>query len=182
VVSADGGSPEQVIPGEDPDWDATWSPDGNSLAFSGSSFEPNSVVHLIDLRTHPVSTLPGSEGLFSPPWSRDGRSLVAMSHNLQNSQKLLMYTFTTQKWEQLVLAKSIGYPDVYFEGSATSGTPFYRVRVSDHKLERIGVVSLARGMVAGQFGDWTGLTPDDSPLVLHNRSIQKIYALDLQLP
>jgi len=63
-----------------------------------------------------------------------------------------MYTFATQKWEQLLLAKSIDYPTwsrsgeyIHFINFVEDGTPFYRVRVSDHKLERIGVVSLPRG-------------------------------------
>jgi eukaryotic-like serine/threonine-protein kinase len=188
VVSADGGSPEQLIPGEGL-LDPTWSADGNFLAYSSDYSDPHSVVHLIDLRTHRVSTLPGSEGLFSPHWSRDGRFLFAVSHKLHDPQKLLMYTFATQKWEQLLLAKSIDYPTlsrsgeyIHFFDVVEDGTPFYRVRVSDHKLERIGVVSLPRGVVKGQFGQWTGLAPDDSPLLLHDTSFQEIYALDLQLP
>lgn len=32
------------------------------------------------------------------------------------------------------------------------------MRVSDHKLERVGTVSLPRGIVAGQFGPWMVLT------------------------
>jgi hypothetical protein len=146
-------------------------------------------VHLVDLRTHHISTVPGSEGLFSPHWSRDGRFLFAVSHKLQNSQKLLMYTFATQEWEQLLLAMSIDYPTllrsgeyIHFFDIVEDGTPFYRLRISDHKLERIGVVSLPRGMVKGQFGPWMGLAADDSPLLLHDTSFQEIYALDLQLP
>jgi Tol biopolymer transport system component len=188
VVSADGGTPEQVTPGEGL-LDATWSPDGNFLAYSSDYSDPHSVVHLVDLRTHHVSTVPGSEGLFSPHWSRDGRLLFAVNHKLQNSQKLLMYTFATQKWEQLLLAKSIDYPTlsrsgeyIHFFDVVEDGTPFYRLRVSDHKLERIGVVSLPRGIVKGQFGEWMGLAPDDSALLLHDTSFQEIYALDLQLP
>ena len=118
---------------------------------------------------------------------RDGRS--PSGHNLQNSQKLLLYTFATQKWEQLLLTKSIDYPTlsrsgeyIHFFDIVEDGTPFYRVRVSDHKLERIGVVSLSRGMAKGQFAQWTGLAPDDSPLLLHDTGFQEIYALDLQLP
>jgi hypothetical protein len=51
----------------------------------------------------------------------------------------------------LLLAKSIDYPTlsrsgeyIHFFDIVEDGTPFYRVRVSDHKLERIGVVSLPR--------------------------------------
>jgi hypothetical protein len=36
------------------------------------------------------------------------------------------------------------------------------MRVNDDKLERVGTVSLPRGIVAGQFGPWMALTPDDS--------------------
>ena len=188
VVSADGGSPEQLIPGEGL-LDPTWSADGNFLAYSSDYSDPHSVVHLVDLRTHHVSTVPGSEGLFSPHWSRDGRFLFAVSHKLHDPQKLLIYTFATQKWEQLLLTKSIDYPTlsrsgeyIHFFDFVEDGTSFYRVRVSDHKLERIGVVSLSRGMAKGQFGQWTGLAPDDSPLLLHDTGFQEIYALDLQLP
>jgi tricorn protease-like protein len=106
VVSADGGSPEQVTPDEAL-LDPTWSPDESFLAYSSDDSDLHSAVHLVDLRTHHISTVPGSEGLFSPDWSRDGRFLFAISHKLQNSHKLLMYTFATRKWEQLLLAKSI---------------------------------------------------------------------------
>ncbi len=62
-----------------------------------------------------------------------------------------MYAFATQKWEQLLLAKSIDYPTLSRSGEyihvfdvVEDGTPSYRMRVSDHKLERIGVVSFSR--------------------------------------
>jgi hypothetical protein len=34
----------------------------------------------------------------------------------------------------------------------------------------------------GVFGAWTGLTPDDSPLVVRDVGSQEIYALDVQFP
>jgi Protein kinase domain len=34
----------------------------------------------------------------------------------------------------------------------------------------------------GFFGNWWGLTPDDSPLVLRSAATQEIYALDVDLP
>jgi len=185
VVPAEGGSPEQLIPGEGPEVDPTWSPDGNSIAFGGDVFR-GSVVHQLDLRTHRIAILPGSEGLFSPRWSPDGRSLVALS---VDSQKLLLFHLATQKWEQLVLARSVAHPTwsrngeyVYFNDALEADTPFSRVRISDHRLQRLGIVNVPRGMASGQFGQWMGLAPDDSQLILHDTSVQEIYALVLQLP
>jgi len=37
-------------------------------------------------------------------------------------------------------------------------------------------------LISGEFGTWTGLGPDDSPLLLRDASIQEIYALDWQAP
>jgi hypothetical protein len=56
----------------------------------------------------------------------------------------------------------------------------YRVRVADRKVE--WMVSLKGHRRTGTFGNWMGLTPDDSPLLLLDVGIQEIYALDWQLP
>jgi len=69
----------------------------------------------------------------------------------------------------------------------TEDPAFYRVKISDRSLHR--VVSLksmhpfmAGGLFTSWMGAWTGLTPDDSPLLQRDISAQEIYALDLQLP
>ena len=59
--------------------------------------------------------------------------------------------------------------------------PYYRVRISDHKLEKIVSLKGVR-LTIGEIGTWCGLAPDDSPLVLRDVGTQEIYALDLQLP
>jgi hypothetical protein len=35
---------------------------------------------------------------------------------------------------------------------------------------------------AGTFGPWTGLAPDDSPLIQRDTSLDEIYALDWEAP
>ena len=55
------------------------------------------------------------------------------------------------------------------------------VRVSDRKIEKVaGMKGLRRA--SGVFGWWSGLTPDDSPLMLRDVGTQEVYALDCQLP
>lgn len=110
VVSAEGGSAQQLLPGERKEADPSWSPDGNRLVFAGpppmeGGAPGSTAIYLLDLRTHQVSTLPGSEGLFSPRWSPDGRYLAATP---ADSQTLLLFDFTTQKWVELARV-GVGY-------------------------------------------------------------------------
>ncbi|HET9178675.1 MAG TPA: winged helix-turn-helix domain-containing protein [Terriglobia bacterium] len=185
VVPADGGEPERVLPqdtGEETD--PVWSPDGNRLVFSKNSFvEVRSLqerdIEVVDLRTRQVTPVPGSEGLYSARWSPDGRYLVAMP---RDSTRLTLFDFKSQKWQELV-KMAIGFPSwsrdskyVYFNDA--SNTAFYRVRVRDRKVEQ--VASLAGMTMAGE--QWTGLAPDDSPMLLLDTSIDEIYAVDWTAP
>lgn len=67
---------------------------------------------------------------------------------------------------------------IYVSGSLNEGEGgIYRVRLSDHKIERI-VHDEEIGRIAGAIRGWVGLAPDDSPLVMRDKSLHEIYALD----
>ena len=87
-----------MMPGEKNEYDPSWSPNGNLLAFgSNASFEPSSsalAIHLLDLRSHQVSTLSGSEGLYAPNWSPEGNHIVAQKAGTEN---LWIFDFKNQK-------------------------------------------------------------------------------------
>jgi Tol biopolymer transport system component/predicted Ser/Thr protein kinase len=184
LTSAEGGEPQEVAPGLG---DPGWSADGKSLIFSDTppSFGPNAsgkvAIHLMDLKTREVRTVTGSEGLYSPRWSPDGRHIAALR---QGPETLMLFDFSTQIWVQLEQIV-VGFPSwsrdskyIYFD-SQGGDRAFYRVRISDHKLERL--VSLKGLRLTGDFA-WTGLAPDDSPLVLRDVGTQEIYAFDWSAP
>jgi hypothetical protein len=53
------------------------------------------------------------------------------------------------------------------------------VRLADRKLERVvSLKGFRRAMGTNGVGFWSGLTPDDSPLVMRNIGSQEVYALD----
>jgi Tol biopolymer transport system component len=134
-------------------------------------------IRLMDLKTRKVTTLQGSEGLYSPRWSPDGRYIAALR---AGPETLMLFDLSTQKWTELGRT-TVGFPSwsrdsryIYFD-SHGEDRAFYRLRIIDHKLER--VVSLSNVRLAGLF-PWTGLTPDNSPLLLRDVGTQEIYALD----
>jgi Tol biopolymer transport system component len=184
LISAEGGSAQPVTQEQYYQSDAGWSADGNRLVFDSQfSRESESVIRLLDLRNHQMSKLPGSEGLFSPRWSPDGRYIAAMTGD---SQKLMLYDFTSQKWVELAKLP-MEYPCwsrsgkyVYFDLLSQSDPAAYRVRISDRKLERM--VSLKGLRRALTIGAWAGLAPDDSSLLLRDVGSQEIYALDWEAP
>ena len=62
----------------------------------------------------------------------------------------------------------------------SNGVPrLVRVRIADRVLEP--VLSLKDlPLVVDIFAAWIGLTPGDEPVVIRDRSVQEIYALDVR--
>ena len=55
---------------------------------------------------------------------------------------------------------------------------FFRLRISDKKLERVVGLENINRVEDG----WVGLGPDDSPLVVREIGTQEIYARDVEFP
>jgi eukaryotic-like serine/threonine-protein kinase len=185
LISTDGGTPQELPSADKTAGDPNWSPDGNSIVFWSSPGFPVSPiirVNIVDLRTGAISTVPGSDGIFSPHWSPDGRYLAAITGG---GEALMLFDFQSQKWVELA-HMTVAFPNwsrdgkyVYFHSFGTDAA-IYRVRVSDHKVERIADLRGIR-LTISDYGTWCGLGPDDSPLILRDVGSQEIYALDLQL-
>ena len=200
VIPAGGGSPEQSVH-EDHISDPTWSPDGKALLFGQVPWEISSSSNLelktVDLQTHEISKIPDSEEFWSPRWSPDGLHILAMR---RDSAELVLYDVKTQKWSSLakMLVNWPGWSHrgdyIYFHGAIPgSQQGVFRVRVSDRRLELVFSLNDFRqpastnwgagnGTGATGWGTWTGLAPDDFPLLLRDAGTQEIYALDVDLP
>jgi Tol biopolymer transport system component/DNA-binding winged helix-turn-helix (wHTH) protein len=189
VVSRDGGTPQSVSPSGsvDPDWlDENSLVFGNLAPFSQPGTPHPAGIHVLDLKAHKISILPGSEGLWAPRVSPDGRYVVTQS---EEGSRLMVLDLTTHKTVQLASADQAGWPEwsrdskyVFFFNWRSGERPgIFRVRVGDRHLEEIASLKDIQA-VAGIFGEWHGLGPDDSPLLLRDIGTQEIYALDVAFP
>ena len=182
-VSANGGSPRQLLPDDrEQQLDPNWSPDGSKIVFAGESNNPASFIRILDLASHKVSNLADSQGLFSPRWSPDGRFISAFS---SDSTRLLLFDLQTQKWMQLA-SGSLSWLNWSHDGQYVYVLDFrdknavVRIRIRDHAIER--VADLGNLITAGRYGGSLALTPDDSPLLLRDTGSQDVYSVDWQSP
>jgi Tol biopolymer transport system component len=187
-VSTDGGSVEQLIGGEGQELaPAAWSPDGHSLVYAAISTSGES-LSLLDWATRQTSTLPGSAGFVLPSWSPDGRFITATDTAMH---KLMMFDVARRTWSVFFDARSgsIYHPMwsrdgkyIYFSDPVHAGTPFYRLRIADRKLEQVSIEDFPAGPYSYGPSLWTGLSPDDSPLLLRDTSFDEVFALDVDFP
>jgi Tol biopolymer transport system component len=157
-----------------------WSPDGQRLVFSDvPPVSQAGGIYVLDLPSQRISTLPESSGFSLPRWSPDGRFLVALH---SGDEYLYLFESDSGKWRRLT-DLPVSYPNwshdgkyVYFRSMA--GSAIFRVTITGGRIERVANLS---GVERGPFfmGDWIGLAPDDSPLVVRNSTIEDIYAWDL---
>jgi Tol biopolymer transport system component len=194
VIPAEGGTPREVTAadhnqGDHNQGDPSWTAKGDAIVFAGmpwleygTATGPN--IHIVDLKTAQVSDVPGSENLFSPRCSQDGRYLAALS---ADSTKLMIFDMDKKNWTQLA-ASQFGFENwshdgkyLYAEDYSDNTDDFVRVNVATGKEERLlSLKDVPRGFDPWEF--WVGLAPDDSPLLMRDRSTQEIYSLDVRLP
>jgi len=190
LISRDGGNPQPVTSDDQPETDPAWSADGTKLAFgiNGIAGPDQTFIQVLDLKTRQVSRLASSQGIFGPRWSPNGLSIAALSYD---GTKLLLFDTESQHWRQLMALNAlIGYMAwsadgsyIYFDTLNTPDPGYFRLRVSNSKLDRIVSLKDIR-TYPSQFGpgSWTGLGPGETPLFPRDISTQEIYALDLELP
>ena len=194
VVAAEGGTPQEVTAGDrnqgdHNQGDPSWTPKGDAIVFAGmpwleygSASGPN--IHIVDLKTSQISDVPGSENLFSPRCSQDGHYLAALS---ADSTKLMLYDMEKKSWTELAVSR-FGFENwshdgkyLFAEDYSDKTDDLVRVSVANGKVERLfSLKEVPRGFDPWEF--WIGLAPDDSPLLMRDKSTQEIYSLNVRFP
>jgi serine/threonine protein kinase/Tol biopolymer transport system component len=189
VMPAAGGTPQEVSAGNSNQGDPTWTPKGDAIVFAGMPWleyksAPGPNIHVADLKTGQISDVPGSENLFSPRCSPDGRYIAALT---ADSARLMLYAVENKSWSQIAQSRfafenwSRDGNYIYAEDYSDKIDDMVRVSVPAGKVERLfSVKEIPRGFDPWEF--WVGLAPDNSPLLMRDRSTQEIYSLDVRFP
>jgi Tol biopolymer transport system component len=183
TVPSRGGDVSAVIPSTKEQGIPTWSENGKRIAFGdvppvyGKALG-GEAIHILELSSHALTELPDSQGLWSSRWSPDGRYLSALTIE---GQQLKLYDFKAKRWrstEAEAVENSTWSSDsryIYFN-RGLHDPALLRLRVADGHVEMI--VSL-RAYPNLTF-PWSGVTPDNSPLILRNSGGAEIYSLGLE--
>jgi len=187
LLPSSGGTPDLLAPSdsEAAEGDPTWTPDGGSLVFakSGGADKANIAIFRLELKTKKAIKIPGSEGFFSPRLSPDGRYIAALT---VGQKRLMLFDAQANRWSLLAEGELFSYNEwshdgkyVYVRENRGGSGQLVRVRIQDRVRET--VLSLKDfPQLADIFTGWIGLTPDGAPLLMRDRSVQEIYALDLR--
>jgi eukaryotic-like serine/threonine-protein kinase len=188
VISAQGGSPEELLPGDAPQGDPAFSADGTRVIFSGLTFEgAKSDIRIVDVKTRKVSVVPGSSGLYSPRWSPDRRYLAAL--NLESiARKILLFDFQTGKWSDWVNEENgILYPAWSSDSRSIdylcpNENSFKRVKLGESRPQVLFSPKSIRMFFIQDLGPWSDNAPDGSRMFARDVSTQDIYALSVDWP
>ena len=105
-------------------------------------------------------------------------------------KKVMLLDLSTGKWSELAAGTILQSPSwtrdgryLYFEDLGSDGPEIDRVALAGAKKERVTALKgVPRVSMPDSSGPWTGVAPDDSPLIMRDVGSRKLYSLELQLP
>lgn len=189
VVSAEGGSPKNVLPSNNK-WASVsgdWRTDGRQIVLDvqeiESGREPD--IRILDLESGKLTKLLGSDGLIEPRWSADGRYIAALN---PKKKQVLLYDCKLETWSVLseanfpsALRWSPSGDALYYQDVDDVEESIFRVPMATRETER--VIRLGDLLSAGAARCiFTGLSPDGSVYVTVDHGDVDVYAVDLKLP
>ncbi len=189
VVNTEGGLIRRIGGEHQRNRSPSWSPDGTHLLYTeGDARTGPHSLQIFDFVTGKTETVPGTQNLHAPEWSPDGRSIAATTGDAAKSNaRLAIYSFASRKWSFINVPVGEGpmwshdAKSLYFWGMVNGGFRYFRVRLSDRKVERIREKTNWT-VIIGALGPWFGLSRQDEFVAPRDNSVFEIYALDWQGP
>jgi hypothetical protein len=143
----------------------------------------DSVLRVLELDNHQLTTVPASEAMWSPRWSPNGRFIAALHDGPTGGIRI--FDVETERWSEMKRTDVSGFESwssdskfLYILRLWKDDPGVFRVRVADGAEER--VVDLKGFRHTGTFTMWMGLDATDTPMLVRDVGTEDIYALTLE--
>jgi hypothetical protein len=184
VMPFEGGTPDPVSPPEKGTvWDPCWLPDGKTVVWGRME---GGGIRTFDLETRKLSVLPQTDDLWHPKCSRQGLLLASRNPTTPSST---LWTFDPRngRREDLGVPNSIAYPNFTRDGQSVigcsvDGLGLVRFSLRDRRIEKLADFGSLQPTALINAHCWTGLDPEDAPVVLKDTGSHEVYAIDLEWP
>jgi Tol biopolymer transport system component/predicted Ser/Thr protein kinase len=190
IVPRDGGSPDLLVRNETDDdlfWDPCWEPGGQTILFSYFRRARRLGIHRIDLATREISLLPGSERFHYPKCSPRGDVLAFEKPPGGSPGELESRILRADRGAWEPIPEGIGaYASWSADGESVTSLDLDTKRLlrwsrATGRVEVVADVGDIPLLTAFQVA-WTGLAPDGNPLIVRDRSMRDLYALEWEAP
>lgn len=186
VVPTSGGDIKRVLPHTADQGVPSWSADSKRIAFGEVPREHGKPtgkesIHILKVGDAEVSDLTDSQGLWTARWSPNGKLMAAVTIH---GGWLVIYDFNTRKW-RTTQARDVDNPTWSHDGKYiyydTEGRDraLCRVSVSDGHVDRLTDKNVLPNLDLVYW--WSGVTPDNDPLVFRDLGRTDVYSLTLDI-
>ncbi len=184
LMPSAGGVPTAIIAEDREQGMPSWSDDSTRIVFGDvprrfgvpDGYEE---IHVYDTRTKTIQSIPDSRGLYTARWSPDGKHLSALRINIR--MQIMIFDVDTRRWRLLPEAEHVDNPTwsrdsrhIYYNTEGNNHV-INRVRIADGKVELVADVRNYRYLIG-----WSGLTPDDDPMILHDLGSVSLRMIQLK--
>ncbi|MBZ5489853.1 MAG: hypothetical protein LAO76_02860 [Acidobacteriia bacterium] len=183
LVDRDGGPLKEAASGTDGQGAPTWSPDGKALIYGNISCEETHScwVRRIDLTTGMEEILPDTNGFRTARWSPSGEFIAALK---PQTRELMLFDIKAKHWTSIadsITGDNVNWSNdsqyVYVDTLQSTHTLIIQLRVRDKQRQTMAdLTPLKKGL--GQLDYWIGITPDNSPVMLHQFTAAEVYAIE----
>jgi Tol biopolymer transport system component len=183
LVDRDGGPLKEAARGTDGQGAPTWAADGKALVYGNISCEETHScwVRRIDLTTEMEEILPDTNGFRTARWSPSGEFIAALK---PQTRELMLFDVRTKRWTSIadsITGDNLNWSNdsqfLYVDTLQGMYTLIIQIRIRDKQRQAVAdLTPLKKGL--GQLDYWIGITPDNSPLMLHQFTASEIYAIE----
>ncbi len=184
IMSATGGTPRPILPGDAAQTDPEWAPDGNSILFArtlarGAAIPSAESLWRFDLLHAKVAEIPNSQAMTKARYSPNGRYISAISDGA-----IMLLDLKNGRWSRLINLSvdntfwSSSGEKLFAQATKEKGQPLYEISAPGGQARIIEATTrlASENFVAFRL---IGLGTNDRPIIAAQLATANIFSRDI---